>query len=198
MPRQITTDRLLLRSWIDDDAPVIRALWAERDPRSIRRLSEDGRPTVEEMRERLRSQLAASESTGIRLYGAQNAEGQLLGYCGLIEGRSSTAEPELAFELLKSAHGRGYATEAARAVVAASDTSGRDQLWSTVREWNQASQRVLAKVGFSTSGRTEPDVERGEVIWMSRRRARGDNSPHVAAGDGESDCMGFVEAVSDN
>ena len=42
----------------------------------------------------------------------------VIGYCGLTpHGNGSPDEPELAYELLRAAHGRGYATEAARAVV---------------------------------------------------------------------------------
>lgn len=173
MPLQIATDRLLLRSWVDDDAAAIRDLWSERDPRSIRQISEDGHPTVEEMRARLRSQRTASESTGVRLYAIQHAQNGLLGYCGLNEGRRTATESELAFELFRRAHGQGYATEAARAVIAAADASGREQLWATVREWNEASLRVLAKVGFTKTDHSEPDAERGTLLWLARRRPAG-------------------------
>ena len=46
-------------------------------------------------------------------------EGDFIGYCGLIIGRATADEPEIAYELLKRVHGHGYATEAARAVLEA-------------------------------------------------------------------------------
>jgi RimJ/RimL family protein N-acetyltransferase len=58
--------------------------------------------------------------------------GQFIGYCGLIVGRATWEEPEIAFELFRSHHGRGYATEAGKAVVTAAIRSGRgDLLWLT-------------------------------------------------------------------
>src|SRR3954451_24203839 len=44
-------------------------------------------------------------------------DGEALGYTGLVMGRATLDEPELAYELLPHAHGHGYATEAARAVL---------------------------------------------------------------------------------
>jgi RimJ/RimL family protein N-acetyltransferase len=56
----------------------------------------------------------------------RTADGREIGYCGLIEGRSSIEETEIAYELFREHHGRGYATEAARAVVAAAaEQAGR-------------------------------------------------------------------------
>ena len=93
-----------------------------------------------------------------------------IGYCGLIVGQASEAEPEIAFELLRRFHNRGYATEAARAVLAAADEAGWERLWSTVREWNAPSRGVMAKIGFVESGRTDPDPVRGDSIWYVRSR----------------------------
>jgi len=46
----------------------------------------------------------------------------VIGYCGLsFHGNGSPGEPELAYELLRAAHGCGYATEAKR-----SGGDGRD------------------------------------------------------------------------
>jgi RimJ/RimL family protein N-acetyltransferase len=73
----------------------------------------------------------------------------------------------MAFELLRETHGRGYATEAARAVVEAARGTGRARLWSTVRRWNSASVRVLEKAGFTDSGRVTPDPEDGDTVWMT-------------------------------
>ncbi|MGH3471782.1 MAG: GNAT family N-acetyltransferase [Nocardioidaceae bacterium] len=58
-------------------------------------------------------------------------------------------EPELAFELLRRFWGQGYATEAALAVLDWARSSGFERLWATVWDWNTASRRVLAKVGFA-------------------------------------------------
>ncbi len=172
MPRCLTTQRLSMRPLGEGDAEAMRALWEERDPRAARRITKDGHPTVGEMRARLRAESEESEATGIWLYGIEDATGDLAGYCGLIVGRASAAEPELAFELFRRSHGHGYATEAARAVVEAADASGRLRLWSTVREWNTPSLRVLGKLEFERTERTEPDRERGDTQWWTRHSSR--------------------------
>lgn len=71
-------------------------------------------------------------------------------------------------QLAQRAHGYGYATEAALAVVEAAAGTGRRRLWATVREWNAASFRVLEKLDFYHSGRVTADPDRGDSIWMTR------------------------------
>ena len=92
------------------------------------------------------------------------ADGAALGYCALIVGRASPAEPEIAYELLPGAHGQGYATEAAGAQVEAAFATGRGRLWSTVRSWNAPSLRVLDKLGFHHHHTTTDDD--GELRWL--------------------------------
>nr|WP_306906882.1 GNAT family N-acetyltransferase [Arthrobacter pascens] len=87
----------------------------------------------------------------------------MLGYCGLVIGRATIDEPELAYELFKHAHGCGYATEAAAAIVEAARKTGRFRLWSTVRVGNAASFRVLEKLGFTRHHSVWDD--HGELVW---------------------------------
>lgn len=93
-------------------------------------------------------------------------EGDVIGYCGLVVGRSTVEEPEIAYELFRRVHGHGYATEAARAVIAAAAATGRTRLWATTRPANEPSLRVLEKTGF-THHRTTRD-DRGDVVWLTR------------------------------
>jgi RimJ/RimL family protein N-acetyltransferase len=93
----------------------------------------------------------------------RKVDGEILGYCGLVIGRATVDEPELAYELFQHAHGHGYATEAAFAVIAAAKQTGRCRLWSTVRTWNAPSFRVLDKLGF-TRDHSVWD-EHGELVW---------------------------------
>lgn len=170
MPSELKTARLTLRTWQASDAAAHRSLWLQRDPRSLRVIDADGRPTVEDLE---RWGLAEAERTtelGLGLLVIERLEGgEFLGYCGLIEGQATVDEPEIAYELARHAHGYGYATEAARAVVEAAAGTGRTRLWATVREWNAASLRVLVKLDFYDSGRRTVDAERGDSVWMTRR-----------------------------
>jgi RimJ/RimL family protein N-acetyltransferase len=173
MPESLLTDRLCLRPWTEADAPVYRQLWVERDPRSLRVIGADGRPTVEDLRDNIRSQLARTALTGIGLMAVERRDqNDVIGYCGLIDRDATPDEPEMAYELLRASHGNGYATEAARAVRDAAAATGRSRLWAAVRVWNSASLRVLGKIGFVSSGQVHQDPERGDTIFMTCRLAR--------------------------
>lgn len=168
LPTELQTERLRLRPWLPSDAEQYRALWAERDPRSVRRIDAEGRPTVDEIRGWLEDNpLGADRGLGLLPIELRDT-GEVIGYCGLTVGRGSFDEPEIAYELARRAHGHGYATEAARAVVEAAEGTGRRRLWATVRVWNAASFRVLEKLGFYRSDRVTEDPERGDLVWMTR------------------------------
>ncbi|MEO8748961.1 MAG: GNAT family N-acetyltransferase [Allobranchiibius sp.] len=173
MPDYLSTDRLRLRPWTEADAPPYRDLWLERDPRSLRVVSADGRPTVEDLRDNIRSELATTALTGFGLMAVEGrAERNFIGYCGLIGRDASPDQPELAYELLRAAHRRGYGTEAARAVLDAAAATGRSRLWAAVRVWNTASLRVLEKLGFVSSGQVNEDREHGDSVLLTRRLTR--------------------------
>ncbi|MFI0983682.1 GNAT family N-acetyltransferase [Streptomyces exfoliatus] len=158
MASHLETERLILRPWAESDAAEFCALLSERGK---------GTPPVERIRTSIAEFLAATETTGIALLPVERRdEGDFIGYCGLIIGRSTLEEPEIAYELFQRAHGRGYATEAARAVLEAAAATGRERLWSTVGTWNTPSLRVLEKLGFDRDHVSMED--NGEVAWLTR------------------------------
>ncbi|GAB3162241.1 GNAT family N-acetyltransferase [Myceligenerans halotolerans] len=166
----LETDRLLLRPWRVSEAVVQRALWAERDPRvpPHRRIDADGRPTVEDVEGWIRRS-SPSRSLGL-LAAERKGSGDVIGYCGLIANtHGQEGEPELAFELLRRVWSQGYATEASQAVLGWAQASGYRRLWATVRDWNTASLRVLAKVGFVETGRVDPDEVHGDSLYLTKR-----------------------------
>jgi len=174
MSQELETERLRLRPRSPSDSEMQRSLWAERDPRSLRVISTDGHPTVEEMCVIITAQLAESERTGLYLLNIERkGRPGFLGYCGLIVGDATAEEPEIAYELFRSAHGHGYATEAVGAVIAATRDTGRTRLWATVREWNAASFRVLEKHSFIDSGKRTRESDRGDLVWMTRDLSHG-------------------------
>jgi RimJ/RimL family protein N-acetyltransferase len=66
--------------------------------------------TVNDLRASLAHQLAETAATVLAIEIGDH--GQFIGYSGLIVSRATWEETELAFELFRSYHGRGYATEA--------------------------------------------------------------------------------------
>jgi len=152
-----------------DDAAVFHQLWTERDPRvpPHRKIDGQGRPTVEDIATQIREE--DEESAPGILAVKRKAAGDIIGYCGLVfHGSGAPDEPELVFELLRTAHGCGYATEAGQAVVGWSTEAGYERLWATVRDWNAASRRVLEKLGFRETGQVEPDAVHGDSLLTVR------------------------------
>jgi RimJ/RimL family protein N-acetyltransferase len=123
--------------------------------------------SVQDIRLRLAEQRIAARRSGIGLLTIRRRiDDEPLGYCGLIIGRCSLDEPEIAYELLKRFHGYGYATEAAHAVMDSAFATGRNRIWSTVGAWNEPSLRVLDKLGFQRHHESIND--RGRVIYLVR------------------------------
>jgi RimJ/RimL family protein N-acetyltransferase len=164
----LKTGRLLLRPWRATEALVLHELWTERDPRvpPHRRIDADGHPTVADLEDWIRTNQPSSSGL---LAVERKVDRDVIGYCGLIVGgRGSDGEAELAFELLRRVRRQGYATEASLAVLDWARSSGYERLWARVWEWNTASRRVLAKVGF-TEERKELDAAYGNNLFTTRR-----------------------------
>jgi RimJ/RimL family protein N-acetyltransferase len=78
-------------------------------------------------------------------------EGGILGACGLIHAERET--PEVGYWLGAKHWGKGYATEAVRAVIDYAFTDlDCDALQAAARVTNPASRRVLEKCGFQWTG----------------------------------------------
>ncbi|MET3849064.1 RimJ/RimL family protein N-acetyltransferase [Paenibacillus sp. OAE614] len=159
MAFQLKTERLELNMWEESDADWLRQLIRERGV---------DMPTLEATRSLIIDMRKKALENGISLLTIRRRdEGDFIGYCGLIIGRTTLEEPEIAYELFRSAHGKGYATEAASAVLDATIATKRSRLWSTVGAWNAASFRVLEKLGFERQHSTWK--ENGEeIVWNKR------------------------------
>lgn len=182
----LETDRLILRQRRADEAAIYHQLWTERDPRvpPHRRIGPDGRPTVDDIAAKIRAE-GEEPRRGI-LAVERKGTADVIGYCGLVfHGNGSPDEPELAFELLRAAHGCGYASEAGRAVVARVNEMGYERLWAPVRDWNVASRRVLEKLGFRETGQVERDAVHGDTLLTVREFER----RHAPVGPARPACM---------
>ena len=94
MAFSIETPRLRLRLRDADDAAWNLELLAEHDGGTTR--------TLVEARQRLDDQNRDAHDTGIGLLAVhRRREGDVIGYCGLVVGRTTLDEPELAYELFR-------------------------------------------------------------------------------------------------
>lgn len=158
LPARLETHRLVLTPEVDDDAPWLADLLTARGA---------GVVTLDQARDRIQAMHRTTAATGIgALVLRRKDDGEPLGYCAIVVGRSTLEEPELAYEVLPRFHGHGYATEASAALLAAAFATGRTRLWSTVRSRNVASLRVLDKLGFRRDHSTW-DTD-GEIVWLVR------------------------------
>jgi RimJ/RimL family protein N-acetyltransferase len=165
MRLHLETGRLVLTPQQQGDAPWVAALFTERVTGTF--TEQDVLAKVQTMTETIRT--AGIGALVLRV----KPDLDPIGYSAIVVGRASLEEPELAYELLPRAHGAGYATEGATAVLRAVFDTGRTRVWSTVGVWNTASLRVLEKLGFdrhhvSTEALRTGEV--GEVVWLVRER----------------------------
>jgi ribosomal-protein-alanine N-acetyltransferase len=146
----IETERLRLRNWTDADSTPFAALNA--DPRVMeffpRRLS---RAESDAAIARYRAHFDAN---GWGLFAVEEkATGSFIGFVGLAVPRFAAPfmpAVEIAWRLTRQSWGQGYATEAARAVLAlAFDTVGLDGVIAMTTEWNRPSRRVMEKLGMT-------------------------------------------------
>lgn len=157
MTFSLETERLFLRLRSRDDATWNLELMGEHEGGTTL--------TLDEVQQRLVEQEISARESGIGFLTIhRKAEADAIGYCGLLIGRCSFDEPEIAFELLHRFHGLGYATEAASIVLDAALATGRRRIWSTVRSWNAPSFRVLEKIGFNRDHSVFDD--KGEIVYM--------------------------------
>lgn len=163
MPHRLETSRLILQPFAAHDAAFYAELIAERGPGGR------GYGTTEDGARLKIAQLAEqAEATGIGFLSIRRRQqGDVIGYCGLLVGRASIDEPELAFELIRTVHGNGYATEAAVAMIAAAAATGRRRLWATIRVWNDQSFRVLQRTGFRRD-HIATGISDGDLVYLVR------------------------------
>jgi RimJ/RimL family protein N-acetyltransferase len=146
------TDRLLLRPGWAEDAPALAAAIA--DEAIVRNLAAAPWPyrlrDAEAFLARPRDPVLPSLLIFERTAGAP----QLAGACGL--GRRPSGAVELGYWIARSHWGRGFATEAGRALVAIARTLQLAAIEASHFLDNPASERVLDKLGFVALGITAP------------------------------------------
>ena len=146
---ELTTERLLLRQWRDDDLDALAAIDA--DPEVMRWIGDGSvrdRTQTQAAIERFR---AAWADRGYGHFAAQE-QGVLVGWVGLAVPTflpEILPAVEIGWRLSRSAWGRGLATEGAQAVLAfAFDDVGLDRVVSVCHAQNAASERVMTKLGM--------------------------------------------------
>ena len=148
----LETPRLVLREFTHgDDAFVLRLL---NEPSWLRFIGDRGVRTLEDARRYLDDGPCRSYATnGFGLWCVAPREGGApLGMCGLIR-RDTLPDVDVGFAFLPEAWGRGYAGEAAAAVLDhARDALRLRRILAITDPENAASIRVLERVGMRREG----------------------------------------------
>lgn len=144
----LQTERLILRELSLDDAPFIFELVNE--PSWIRFIGDRGVRTLDDARAYiLKGPMAMYDRCGFGLYmTARKEDGVPLGMCGLIK-RDALPDVDIGFAFLPRYWGKGYAIEAAAAVLAHGKRAlGLGRIVAITSPDNQSSMKLLEKIGF--------------------------------------------------
>jgi len=143
----LTTVRLGFRSWSPDDLPAALALWGNSE--TTRFIGGPFSPA--QIEQKLSREIASMRDHEIQYWPMFLLRtGEHVGCGGLRPYKLEDRIYELGFHLLPPYWGRGLAVEAGRGVIAyAFETLGAIALFAGHHPANEASRRVIQKLGFT-------------------------------------------------
>ena len=151
MSLPLQTERLVIREFADGDAPELARAFG--DPEVLWWLKEPF--TLDQARAWVARARDGYARSGMGLYAVCLRDGErLIGDCGLVvQTVDAHAIVEIGWHLERGAWGRGYATEAARAVLTHAEELGVRRVYSLIVPDNVRSRRVAEKLGMSVERR---------------------------------------------
>jgi len=147
----LCSERLGFRWWTEEDFPLAKLLWG--DPEVTRLFSRKPLSDID-VQKRLNTEIDCATTHGMQYWPMfELASDELVGCCGLRPYRGSEKIYELGFHLRPPYWGKGFATEAARAVVAyGMDRLAASAIFAGHHPANMESRKVLLKLGFEETG----------------------------------------------
>ncbi|WP_147819614.1 GNAT family N-acetyltransferase [Salidesulfovibrio onnuriiensis] len=144
----LKSERMGFRCWGMEDLDLAVSLWG--DPEVTRFIDARGELRKDLVRERLEQEILRHKESGVQYWPIFRLEdGEFVGCCGLRSHDRERAVLEIGFHIRRAHWGQGYATEAARAVIAyAFGSLGASALFAGHNPANTASARLLEKLGF--------------------------------------------------
>jgi ribosomal-protein-alanine N-acetyltransferase len=149
----LTTARLILRGFTDDDVDPLYRILSDADV--LRYFPDPRPPSCERVQKIISNQLQHWERHGYGWWALEpRSNKDLIGWSGL-QFISETTEVEVGYLLGQPFWGQGLATEAAQACVRYGfEQLGLQTIVGIVHPENVASQRVIGKLGLSFVDRT--------------------------------------------
>ena len=153
---EIVTERLLIRPWLESDAGLMKAMARDMGYNCFTTPGRFAVENDEHALSRVREWILGFEQTGISKMPVFIREtNEFIGTCGFGPAQIfNEPQIELAYRLLIDHWGKGYATEAARAMVNHAFTDlKREQVFAFIHPHNKASREVIIRLGFKKKGR---------------------------------------------
>ena len=162
----LQTPRLRLRRLVPEDAPFILVLVNDAD--WLRFIGDKNVRDLDGARAYIANGPAATYARcGYGLWLAELKDGTPVGLCGLLN-RDSLDHPDIGFAFLPQYRGQGYAGEAAAAtLVHGRDVLGMKRILAITSPDNEASGRLLQKIGLRFAGLHRLPGETREVKLFS-------------------------------
>jgi RimJ/RimL family protein N-acetyltransferase len=158
---QLATERLILRELVDDDWRAIFEM--ESDPDVVRYLTKEAQSEDEASNYVQHMRFSAHEVPRMVFDFAITVRGddRLIGRCGMRRSASEPREAMLWYVVAPAHQGRGYACEAARAVLGhAFDDLGLHRVYADADPRNPASIKVMEKLGMRR------EAQLVENVWI--------------------------------
>lgn len=160
------TERLQGRLLTESDADAMYAVYGDAD---AMRWVGDGQPLVYE--DCVRWVEVTHANYAKRGYGmsalVERESGNVIGFCGIVHP-GGQPQPEIKYALRREFWGKGFATEAVKAMLAyGTEQFGLREIIATVYPDNIASQRVLLKAGmqFRETQQNEDGTSTVVFVW---------------------------------
>ncbi|KOC89538.1 GNAT family N-acetyltransferase [Winslowiella iniecta] len=163
---RLNTPHLVLRAFTGDDFSACQQLWAGEQ------VSEDKRLSREQVWSKLLRHIGHWQVLGYGYWAVEEqATGQFVGSIGLAFNRRDLPEHyadwvETGWTLLPQAQGKGYATEAGRAMLAWAEQHLPPRIFCITDPDNRRSQLLAEKLGFQF---TEVAAYGDKAIWLYTR-----------------------------
>ena len=163
----IRTERLTIRPFTIDDVPAIHAALYG-DATAMHFIG--GPHSLERTRQGIAGYIEHQRAAGYSFWAVTDAEsGAVIGEAGLYPMNGVGPDIELGYALGTRWWGRGYATEAARAIVRAAFADlGAERVVAVAKRENTGSLHVLDKLGFRMDG--ERDAWGSRQLFFIRDR----------------------------
>lgn len=162
---EITTERLLLREFVEDDWVAVHAYRSDARYQEYYDSSESSLQAAQEFVLSQVTRQLEQPRIKFQLAVVLRSEHKLIGNCGIRKDLAEAQQADIGYELNPQYWGQGYATEAARAILDFGfNHLNVHRIWASCVADNARSRGVLEKLGMRQEGRLR-EVEFFKGRW---------------------------------